>query len=177
VLFDIDKNNAYVMLDTDIDTAGEYIMTKVGVDIGTHCGVAWKSGDEVSVTSIDTSKARMMGGGMRALTLRRELEKLFESIGPVTELAFENVERHSATYAAQIYGELRGVLMSVCEDMSIPYRGIGVSTVKKHVTGSGIAKKDKVRVAVTCQFPDVRVANDDESDALAVLICLLDEVS
>ena len=32
------------MLDTDIDTTGEYnSMTKVGVDLGTHCGVAWKS--------------------------------------------------------------------------------------------------------------------------------------
>ena len=119
----------------------------------------------------------MMGGGMRALTLRRELEKLFEAIGPVTELAFENVERHSATYAAQIYGELRGVLMSVCEEMKIPYRGIGVTTVKKHVAGSGIAKKDKVRLVVTSQFPDVHVANDDESDALSVLMCVIDEVS
>ena len=53
-------------------------MTIVGVDIGTQCGVAWKSGDEVSVTSIDTSKARMMGGGMRALTLRRELENFLK---------------------------------------------------------------------------------------------------
>ena len=95
----------------------------------------------------------------------------------MTELAFENVERHSATYAAQIYGELRGVLMSVCEEMKIPYRGIGVTTVKKHVAGSGIAKKDKVRLVVTSQFPDVHVANDDESDALSVLMCVIDEVS
>lgn len=152
-------------------------MTLVGVDLGTHCGIAWQTTDDfVDVTSIDTSKARMMGGGMRALTLRRELEKLFEAIGPVTELAFENVERHSATYAAQIYGELRGVLMSVCEEMSIPYRGIGVTTIKKHVSGSGIAKKDQVRVVVTNLFPDVHVGNDDESDALSVLKCVIDRI-
>ena len=152
-------------------------MTLVGVDLGTHCGIAWQATDNsVDVTSIDTSKARMMGGGMRALTLRRELEKLFEAIGPVTELAFENVERHSATYAAQIYGELRGVLMSVCEEMSIPYRGIGVTTIKKHVSGSGIAKKDQVRVVVTNLFPDVHVGNDDESDALSVLKCVIDRI-
>ena len=113
---------------------------------------------------------------MRALVLRRELMQLFEDIGPVTELAFENVERHSATYAAQVYGELRGVLMSVCEEMAIPYRGIGVTTVKKHVAGSGIAKKDKVRMVVTGKYPDIHVANDDESDALSVLICVLDGV-
>jgi Holliday junction resolvasome RuvABC endonuclease subunit len=152
-------------------------MTLVGVDLGTHCGIAWQTTDNnVDVTSIDTSKARMMGGGMRALTLRRELEKLFEAIGPVTELAFENVERHSATYAAQIYGELRGVLMSVCEEMSIPYRGIGVTTIKKHVSGSGIAKKEQVRVVVTNLFPDVHVGNDDESDALSVLKCVIDRI-
>lgn len=149
----------------------------VGVDIGTNCGVAWSNDDVVSVSSIDTSKARLQGGGMRALVLRRELMKMFEDIGPVTELAFENVERHSATYAAQVYGELRGVLMSVCEEMSIPYRGIGVTTVKKHVAGSGIAKKDKVRMVVTCHFPEAEINNDDESDALSVLKCLMDGVS
>ena len=67
--------------------------------------------------------------------------------------------------------------MSVCEEMKIPYRGIGVTTVKKHVAGSGIAKKDKVRLVVTSHFPDVHVANDDESDALSVLMCVIDEVS
>lgn len=149
----------------------------VGVDIGTNCGVAWSRDGDVSVSSIDTSKARLQGGGMRALVLRRELMKMFKDIGPITELAFENVERHSATYAAQVYGELRGVLMSVCEEMSIPYRGIGVTTVKKHVAGSGIAKKDKVRMVVTCYFPEAEINNDDESDALSVLKCLMDGVS
>lgn len=149
----------------------------VGVDIGTSCGVAWKRGDHVSVSTIDTSKARLQGGGMRALVLRRQLLDLFEDIGPVEELAFENVERHSATYAAQVYGELRGVLMSVCEELKIPYRGIGVTTVKKHVAGSGIAKKDKVRMVVTGQFPEVEINNDDESDALSVLKCVVDGVS
>ena len=81
------------------------------------------------------------------MSIQTRTRKLFEAMSPVTELAFENVERHSATYAAQIYGELRGVLMAVCEHV-YTYRGIGVTTVK-HVTGSGIAKKDKVRVAVT----------------------------
>ena len=52
-----------------------------------------------------------------------------------------------------------------------------MTTVKKHVAGSGIAKKDKVRLVVTSQFPDVHVANDDESDALSVLMCVIDEVS
>lgn len=151
--------------------------TLVGVDIGTSCGVAWKRGDRVSVSTIDTSKARLQGGGMRALVLRRQLLDLFENIGPVEELAFENVERHSGTYAAQVYGELRGVLMSVCEELKIPYRGIGVTTVKKHVAGSGIAKKDKVRMVVTGQFPEVEINNEDESDALSVLKCLLDGVS
>ena len=66
--------------------------------------------------------------------------------------------------------------MSVCEEMSIPYRGIGVTTIKKHVSGSGIAKKDQVRVVVTNLFPDVHVGNDDESDALSVLKCVIDRI-
>ena len=150
--------------------------TLVGVDIGTLCGVAWKKDSIIRHIQFDTSKARISGGGMRPLMLRRHLLELFNEIEPVEELGFELVQRHSGTYAGQIYGELRGVLMSGCEEMAIPYRSIGVSTIKKHLTGNGMASKDVVRQAIIDKYPDLDPQTEDEADAISILQCVIDGV-
>jgi Holliday junction resolvasome RuvABC endonuclease subunit len=108
--------------------------------------------------------------------MRRHLMELFDEIEPIEELGFELVQRHSGTYAGQIYGELRGVLMSVCEEMSIPYRSIGVTTIKKHMCGIGIASKDIVRQAVVEKYPDLDPQTEDEADAISILQCVMDGV-
>ncbi len=150
--------------------------TLVGVDIGTLCGVAWKKDSVIRHIQFDTSKARISGGGMRPLMLRRHLIELFSEIEPIEELGFELVQRHSGTYAGQIYGELRGVLMCVCEEMSIPYRSIGVTTIKKHLTGNGIASKDVVRQAIVEKYPKLDPQTEDEADAISILQCVIDGV-
>ena len=54
--------------------------TLVGVDIGTLCGVAWQKDSVIRHIRFDTSKARISGGGMRPLMLRRHLLELFDEI-------------------------------------------------------------------------------------------------
>ncbi|QDP51137.1 MAG: hypothetical protein Unbinned1190contig1000_30 [Prokaryotic dsDNA virus sp.] len=154
------------------------LKTIVAVDLGTKSGIAWSTGDDIETTAFDFSKVRQMGAGMRPLMLRQELLTLFERLSPIDQVVFENVERHSATYAAQIFGELRGCLMSVCEEMDIPYRGLSVTRIKKHVTGSGICKKDVTREAIAKLWPHIPVSDltEDEVDALSILKCALDKV-
>ena len=155
----------------------------VGVDLGTKCGIAWTLVDagghydqtQVSVVSYNYTKVKQQGAGMRPLMFRRDLIKLFGIIKP-NEVVFENVQRHTATYAAQIFGELRGVLMSVCEELSIPYRGIGVTTVKKHITGKGNASKDRVRYDLKMVWSFIDRQNEDEVDALSILKTAIDGV-
>lgn len=152
--------------------------TTIAVDLGTKTGIAWSCGDDIQTEHYDFSKVKQMGAGMRPLMLRHRLIELFDARSPVEQVVFENVERHSATYAAQIYGELRGCLMSVCEEMSIPYRGLSVTRIKKHVTGSGICKKEVTRKAVAKLWPRIPVSDltEDEVDALSILKCALDKV-
>ena len=155
----------------------DYSRTLVGVDLGTKSGIAWIQNGSVFSKPLDFSKVRQMGAGMRPLMLRRELLSTFGELEP-EEVVFENVQKHSATYAAQVYGELRGCLTTVCEEMSIPYRGIGVTTVKKHVTGRGLCKKEVTRRFMKELWPDLfkRKLTEDEVDALSILKCVIDNV-
>mgnify|MGYP003645436783 CR=1 FL=1 len=162
-----------------MEYTSDYItQTIVAVDLGTKSGIAWRKDDEISSMPLDFTKVKQMGAGMRPYMLRKELLKLFHALDPVDLVVFENVQKHSATYAAQIYGELRGCLMMVCEELSIPYRGIGVTTVKKHVTGRGLCKKDVTRKYVKEIWPALFKSklSEDEVDALSILKCGIDDV-
>ena len=57
--------------------------------------------------------------------------------------------------------------MSFCEEMETPYEGIGVGTIKKHITGKGNANKEEVIDAVSSKIRQVE--DDNEADALAIL--------
>ena len=115
---------------------------------------------------------------MRPFMLRQELVQLFKELEPIEQVVIENVQKHSATYAAQIYGELRGCLMMVCEEFSIPYRGLGVTTIKKHVTGRGLCKKSVTRRYMKKLWPEIiqDTTSEDEVDALSILKCAIDKV-
>ena len=45
-------------------------------------------------------------------------------------------------------------------------------TVKKFVTGSGNSNKQQVLKAINNYFPTINITNNDESDALAVAMCI-----
>ena len=60
--------------------------------------------------------------------------------------------------------------------MSIPYRSVGVTTIKKHLTGNGIASKDVVRQAIVEKYPNLDPQTEDEADAISILQCVIDGV-
>lgn len=127
------------------------------------------------------------GGGMRSLRWRRALLDLLDPAhpgGPVRQLGYELVQHHTATWAAQIYGELRGELMKVCEELAIPYHGVPVSTVKRVAAGSGNAPKTLVAARMVDRFkpysarlrdPIKKAPTLDETDALGVLAVVIQD--
>lgn len=68
--------------------------------------------------------------------------------------------------SSQILLKLHGFLMGYFLD--IPFYSIPPSTVKKHITGSGNAKKGEVRRILEERY-NYKFINEDESDAMAVL--------
>jgi Holliday junction resolvasome RuvABC endonuclease subunit len=81
------------------------------------------------------------------------------------------VRRHLGVDAAHAYGGFLATLTSWCEHQKIPYQGVPVGTIKRHVTGKGNAGKSEMVSAMRSR--GYVVADDNEADALAVLVWAL----
>lgn len=146
----------------------------LALDLGTTTGWAIRLADN-SVTHgfISFKPQRFEGGGMRYLRFRRWLDEvLVASVVPshlqaIGAVYFEEVRRHLGVDAAHVYGGLLATLTAWCEHHRIPYQGVPVGTIKRHVTGKGNASKAEVIAAI--QATGYPVADDNEADALAVL--------
>jgi hypothetical protein len=104
------------------------------------------------------------GAGMRYLKFSRWLETT--AVG-VDRIAYEAMRRHIGTDAAHVYGGLMATLTAFCEEVSVPYEGVPVGTIKKHATGNGAASKDMmIAAAIAAGFKPV---DDNEADAIHLL--------
>jgi len=69
--------------------------------------------------------------------------------------------------AAHAYGGFLAHLTAWCEDKQIPYLGVPVGTIKKHIAGKGNASKNEVISSVVNLGFNPK--DDNEADALALL--------
>lgn len=164
----------------------------LGIDPGTFCGwgVISPSGARVASGCWNLSVGRHEGGGMRFLRLRGHLAEVLDVMRkagtPVVAIGYEEVRRHAGTDAAHIYGGVLATLQALCEERTLPYRGVPVGTVKKAATGKGNADKPMMVRAANERFglellvrtvdkkgvlTDV-TDDDDEADALFVGLTL-----
>lgn len=154
----------------------------LALDLGTKTGWAMSSysiysraGENVWVNSNvlsgveDFKGDRFSGGGMRFLRFHQWLDGFWDdkSTRP-TRVVYEEVRRHLGTDAAHAYGGFMATLQKWCEYRSIPYEGIPVGTIKKHITGVGNASKGMVCEAV--KRYGFKPQDDNEADALALLM-------
>ncbi len=82
------------------------------------------------------------------------------------------MRRHVGVDAAHAYGGFLATLTAWCEHHGIPYQGVPVGTIKKHVTGKGNAGKGEVIAAIRARGH--APADDNEADALALLAWAID---
>lgn len=136
----------------------------LALDLGTTTGWALYATGRTISGSMCFKANRFEGGGMRFLRFRREFLDKFRS---VREVWFEEVRNHTGTDAAHVYGGLLATLTAWCEENSIPYKGIGVKQIKKHIAGTGRASKEAVIAAIKAK--GFHPADDNEADALALL--------
>ncbi len=81
---------------------------------------------------------------MRFLKFTHWLDELLKSVEHIEAIYFEEVRRHLGVDAAHAYGGFLAHLTSWCEQKEIPYEGVPVGTIKRHVTGKGNASKEQV---------------------------------
>ena len=145
----------------------------LALDLGTRTG--WALLDprgHICSGSQPFTPQRFEGGGMRFLRFHRWLTELSQSGGAsgglaVEQVVFEEVRRHAGVDAAHAYGGFLGQLGSFCEHHRIPYQGVPVGTIKRHITGKGNASKEAVIAAI--RELGYSPVDDNEADALALL--------
>ena len=101
------------------------------------------------------------------LRFRAWLQEIDETSGGVGVVVFEEVRRHLGTGAAHAFGGYLSHLTAWAEANRIPYQGVPVGTIKRHIAGKGNADKQAVIEAV--RRLGFAPADDNEADALALL--------
>ena len=140
----------------------------MALDLGTTTGWAIRE-VQGNITSGTASfkTGRFEGGGMPFLRFKHWLTDLKNTLGVIDAVYFEEVRAHKGVDAAHKYGGFVAHLTAWCEHHGIPYSGISVGTIKKHITGKGNAPKESVIAAVKNKgFAPV---DDNEADSLALL--------
>ena len=140
--------------------------TILALDLATITGWTLRSADGRIVSStVSFRPSRYDGGGIRYLRFRGWLDGTAHGVGVIH---FEEVRRHAGTDAAHVYGGLLATLTAWCEQHGIAYQGVPVGTIKRFIAGKGNADKQAVITAV--RERGFNPADDNEADALAILL-------
>jgi Holliday junction resolvasome RuvABC endonuclease subunit len=141
----------------------------VALDLGTTTGWALRNADGLITSgTVSLRHSRFDGGGMRYLRFANWLAEIDRLAGPMATIWFEEVRRHAATDAAHVYGGLMATLTAWAEQHGVPYQGVPVGTIKRHVTARGNAGKATVMAAIRAR--GYSPADDNEADAIAILL-------
>ena len=141
----------------------------LALDLGTATGWALRTRDDrITSGTITFRSGRFEGGGMRYLRFGAWLRELASIAGAPDRIVFEEVRRHLSTDSAHVYGGLLATLTAWAELKAIPYEGVPVGTIKRYATGKGNA--DKAAVIAAMQARGFHPADDNEADALALLL-------
>lgn len=141
----------------------------LALDLGTVTGWALRGPDGLITSgTLSLLPGRFDGGGMRYLRFSNWLAEMDRLSGPMATIWFEEVRRHVGTDAAHVYGGLLATLTAWAELHGVPYQGVPVGTIKRHVTGKGNANKDAMIAATRAR--GFSPADDNEADAIALLL-------
>ncbi|MEO5375099.1 MAG: hypothetical protein H7840_12585 [Alphaproteobacteria bacterium] len=148
-------------------------LTILALDLGTTTGWALHLADRTIVSGTMAFKSgRYEGGGMRFLRFRSWLDEMLRTSPTLGAVYFEEVRRHVGTDAAHIYGGFLAHLSAWCEQQRCPYQGVPVGTIKRFIAGKGNADKQAVIAAV--RAGGHAPADDNEADAIAILLWAID---
>jgi Holliday junction resolvasome RuvABC endonuclease subunit len=144
----------------------------LALDLGTTTGWAIRNSRcRVLHGTAEFRPSRFEGGGMRYLRFGKWLDQTLEITGGIDAVYFEEVRKHAGTDAAHVFGGFLAILSAWCEERAIPHQGVPVGTIKRFATGKGNADKQAMIVAIRAR--GFEPADDNEADALAILLWAL----
>ncbi len=146
----------------------------LALDLGTKTGFALRRRDGgVAHGTEDFTPRASWAPGQKWQRFRSWLSATITAHN-ITQIAFEDVKRHGPgqVLAAHAYGGFRAMLEMVADQHRVSLVPFGVGQIKKHWTGSGVAKKDAM--VMQAKVRGFRVVDDNNADALAILHLAID---
>lgn len=151
-------------------------ITILALDMGNHCGWALRRRDgRVLHGTEDFTPRASWTPGQRWQRFRSWLAGLIVDHG-VNAIAYEQVLQggwaggksgHRSGAAGDIYGGFKAMVEVAADAHRLELHPANVSTVKKHFTGNGRAKKEDM--ISQAKIRGFRVSTSDEADALGIL--------
>ena len=152
--------------------------TVLGLDRGSQIAgyaVIQQSGDKVRrVDSGSLILPRKSSYSERLMILHQHLDEIFKAHQPnvvVVEKAFFGKNADSAFKL----GQVRGVCLLLAAQYGAELHEYAAKRIKKVITGSGAATKEHVQMVVSAMIGQPVQGTFDESDALAIAFCHLNE--
>ena len=137
---------------------------RLALDLGTTSGWAFWDGQTLLSGYWDLSVRRDESRDFRLIRFRAKLRE-FDN---VEELYFEAAGMTRFKAAAQVAGQLEGVMFLWAVDRDIPYRSVKPTELKKFATLTGKASKPKMILAAK-ELTGYAGNEDNEADARLVL--------
>jgi Holliday junction resolvasome RuvABC endonuclease subunit len=155
-------------------------MRLLAIDPATMCG--WALGRDGQIHGSGTwnlTIRRDESAGMRLVRFRSKLDEMQSSGGGIDVLIFEAARNAGPKMqgALVVQSEIQGVLKLWCETTGVDYRGYSPSEIKKHATGKGNAGKPLMLQSAHDKWPEIRVIDDNEADALWLLDLAMKELT
>lgn len=142
-------------------------MRVLALDLGTtsgYCVDKLAGGVEYNNVHFGVKNHRFSSVSMKFVYFRNWLDEIYEHKFEL--LFFEAVVAHSGVEASHCYGGFLAMLQEWCLRREIPFEGVPVGTIKKHITGHGAAKKEDVIRAV--KLLGYNPQDDNVADAIAI---------
>jgi Holliday junction resolvasome RuvABC endonuclease subunit len=145
----------------------------LALDLGTITGYAIAGADGgITSGTAEFRLDRWQSGGMRFLRFKRWLTEIKNQAGGLDLVVYEQVRKHAGVDAAHSFGGWLAILTAWCDHHDIAYQGVPVGTIKRFITGKGNADKTAVIEAVRAR--GFKPADDNEADAIAILLWAID---
>lgn len=138
----------------------------LALDLATKCGWAYATRDGKQRSGTERF-APGKSGGQRWVHMRQWLSETAREMGGVQVVYFEDVKRHVSNLSARAYFGYLAIVEAWCATNNVPMVGVGVGTIKKAFTGKGNATKEDM--IAEAERRGIRVTDDNEADALAIL--------
>lgn len=139
-------------------------MKILALDQATKTGFAYYDG-KIMCGLWDLSAVKEQGKRLRRLLRRMDTMKKTYGVDLVVFESFGQMFGH----AKIVLPALRGAIELWCYDNEVPTKIVTPKAVKKHATGNGNSKKDKMFVAAKQKWPNLSIIDDNVADALWIL--------